>query len=307
MNTRKEYYIDGNLAFKTAKVRDDVIIYNGFDGLKTFDELTFSNNFIFCKVMEDNEDLCREMLEMILGMKLSEIHIRKEVVVDPVIDARGTRLDIMVIDEKGSVYDIEMQARDEHNLPRRTRHLQGILDTDAIEKGAMIDDLPMSYVIFIATFDPYDKGLHKYTFKNLCVEDKNLELGDDATKIVLSTKGTADDVSPEMKEFLAYVAGSMPKSDFTQKIDKAVGRTKRSRKMRREYMTLEMYGRELSHKARLEGRKEGIEIGLEQGIEQSLLDSIGKLITKQGLSPEEACRILDYPLEKYYAAEGQEE
>ena len=45
------------------------------------------------------------------------------------------------------------------------------------------------YLIFICPFDPFGKGRHIYTFRNLCVEDKKLELSDGAIKIFLNAKG----------------------------------------------------------------------------------------------------------------------
>ena len=38
---------------------------------KNFDELTFSDDFMFCKVLSNNPDLCKEMVEMITGRKVS--------------------------------------------------------------------------------------------------------------------------------------------------------------------------------------------------------------------------------------------
>lgn len=34
-----------------------------------YSELKFTNNFIFCKVLENNLDLCKELLELILKVK----------------------------------------------------------------------------------------------------------------------------------------------------------------------------------------------------------------------------------------------
>ena len=32
---------------------------------KNYDELTFTDDFMFCKVLENNPEICRELLEMI--------------------------------------------------------------------------------------------------------------------------------------------------------------------------------------------------------------------------------------------------
>ena len=36
---------------------------------KTYEELTFCDDFMFCKVLENGPDLCKALLEVILGYK----------------------------------------------------------------------------------------------------------------------------------------------------------------------------------------------------------------------------------------------
>ena len=40
---------------------------------KSYEELTFADDFMFCKIMENNQDLCRELTELILGRKIGGI------------------------------------------------------------------------------------------------------------------------------------------------------------------------------------------------------------------------------------------
>ena len=70
-------------------------------------------------------------------------------------------------------------------------------------------DLKRSFVIFVCTFDLFGEGRHIYTFENRCIQNTELGLGDDTTKIILNTKGTMDDVSPEMKRLLDYMTLQM--------------------------------------------------------------------------------------------------
>ena len=39
-------------------------------GMKDYNELDFTNDFLFCKILENNEELCKELLELILGKKV---------------------------------------------------------------------------------------------------------------------------------------------------------------------------------------------------------------------------------------------
>ena len=85
-----------------------------------------------------------------------------------------------------------------------------------------------------------------------------LPLGDDTTKIILNTKGTLDDVSPEMKKLLNYIDGEAPSDEFTEELEQAVKKVRDNEKWRLDYMTLQM-----SYQEKFE---QGLERGIEQGI-----------------------------------------
>lgn len=61
------------------------------------------------------------------------------------------------------------------------------------------------YVIFLCSFDPYGEEQYIYTFQNRCNENHDILFGDDAIKVVVNTKGTKGDVSPELKETIIYL------------------------------------------------------------------------------------------------------
>ncbi len=45
---------------------------------------------------------------------------------------------------------------------------------------------------------------------------------DGATKILLSTKGKMDDVTPDVKAFLDYVEGVLSEDEFVREIDQEI-------------------------------------------------------------------------------------
>lgn len=204
------------------------------------EEKTIKDNFIFGAVMR-NPDKCKALLECILKIKIQKIEYPElEKTIDNTIESKSVRLDVYVEDGKGTIYNIEMQATDKKNLPKRMRYYQGMIDLNIIDKGQDYKCLKKSYVIFICDYDEFKLGRHIYTFENHCIEVPNLKLGDDTVKIVLNTKGTVDDVSEDVKELLHYIGGDEPKSELTRSLDNEVKAVKSSEKWRREYMTLLM-------------------------------------------------------------------
>ena len=135
-------------------------------------------------------------------------------------------------------------------------------------------------------------GRHIYTFENICREDTDIFLEDGTTKIFLNAKGTMDDVSPELKAFLDYVAGKKPADPFVDELEEAVKNARKNREWRREYMTLEMRDRVNREHAKAEGKAEGIiETGLDFGLSEEEL--LSRLQNKLNITFEAAKEYLE--------------
>lgn len=211
---------------------------------KTLEELTIVDDFMFGAVMSDPEK-CKPLLEYILGVKIKKIEYPElQKTIDKRYDSKAVRLDVYVMDDKETVYNIEIQTTKKKNLPKRIRYYSGIIDMDIIDKGQDYQALKKSYVIFICTYDPFGEERYIYTFENRCLENPDIRLGDEATKIILNTEGKAGDISEELKDILRFMAGDVPKTEYAKDLEQAVDEVKKSEKWRREYMTLMMRDRE---------------------------------------------------------------
>ena len=227
---------------------------------KTYEELQIKDDFMFGLIMR-NPKYCKPFLERVLGIRIARIEYPKsQATIDLAADAKSVRLDIYVEDEDNTVYNIEMQTTLNRNLPKRTRYYQGMIDLNILEKGGNYKDLKRSFVIFVCTFDLFGEGRHIYSFENRCIQNSKLALGDGTTKIILNTKGTMDDISPELKKLLDYIDGKIPADDYTRELDEAVQSARKNEKWRLDYMTLQMHYQEKF--------EQGVEYGLEQGIQQ---------------------------------------
>ena len=223
---------------------------------KDYSELELTDSFIFSKVMTD-ERLCKRLLEIILGIDIRRIeYIEAEKDMKFAPDGKGVRLDVYVDDKQGTVYDIEMQAIDTKELPKRSRYYQSMIDLTVLEKGASYEELKKSYVIFICMEDVFKKDRYVYTFRNICVEDPSIELGEEATRIFLNPYGEGE-ISRELNEFFGYLREHRPTGEFTQALDESVTVARRSAVWRKEYMTLEMEIKHAAYVAHEEGYAEG--------------------------------------------------
>ena len=249
---------------------------NSVSRMKRFEDLTFTDDFMFCATLKENPDLCKELAEMIIGRKISEIvSVQKQWSVEILPNGRGVRFDVCLEGEE-EVCDIEMQNNvDRKVLPKRARYYQGAMDIDELKRSEDYTKLKKSYILFICREMPFEgKDLHKFTFRNVCVEDPELELGDGTCKIFLTPAGTADDVSKEMRELMSYIADNKAESDFTVRLENAVNAIKKGEGWRREYIQLKEKMDAQYEAGKTEGRKSGIAEGRETGIKAFIQDNL---------------------------------
>jgi len=195
--------------------------------------------------------------------------------IDILYQGKSVRLDVYVEDNKNIIYNAEMQNREMDNnteqLPKRSRYYQGMIDLNLIEKGMLYEALNNSYVIFICTFDPFGLDRYQYTFQNICIEEKELLLNDEAIKVFFNTKGNMKDAPEELRKLLQYIETKQPDNELTRKLDAEVERAKKSETWRREYM------KEIVD--RMDIKQAGVQEGIKQG--EQRMNRLIVLLTEQ--------------------------
>ena len=261
---------------------------------KQWFDATIQNNFVFGKTLETNPDLCRRLLELILNIKISEINYpEREKTINLRSDSKGIRLDVYV-EEKGTnrSFDIEMQVSNSDNLAKRTRYYQELIDGDKLKPGQHYSALGESIIIFICPFR-FKYNRHFYSFHERCDQELDFILESGVTKIFLSTKGTMDDVSPDILAFLDYVDKGIISGNFVKELDDAVQLVKSNRKAMKEFMTYQMALLESEMTGEQRGLAQGIELGRTEGTE-----SVAIKMLRKGKSFEEIQEFTDLPLQR---------
>lgn len=269
--------------------------------MKDFRNATISNNFMFRLVMEKPE-LCRQLLERILDTQISKIvYPEAEKSLEAQLTSKGIRLDIYVTLEDGTVIDVEMQAADstKDTLAKRTRYYQSILDNDALKKGELYSKLRQTIIIFICTFDPFNRNFSRYTFSSRCHEEYKLSLEDGVYKIFLNTHGDKHRISRELANFMDYMNGSEPNDDFTRRLQVEVELQRDDDGRRMLYMTYSQTLLEMEAKGIEQGIKQGFKQGIEQGIEAGMLKTLRDLVKDGMLSPAEAAKRAGMSIEEF--------
>ncbi|MCR5079878.1 MAG: Rpn family recombination-promoting nuclease/putative transposase [Treponema sp.] len=257
-----------------------------------WERATLANNFIFYKVMRNNPDVCKELLETLLEMELDHIEMHGEETIETDYGSKVIRLDVYAKNNT-QAFNLEMQAADTKELPERSRYYQGCIDVDTLQSGQKYKELKDSYVIFICITDIFEKGLPCYHFENLCCENHLIKLNDRAYKYFFVAKNCDKILNEKQKAFLELVIGRKPSNKFTERLAQLTEEAKKNTQWKRQYMDWE---RQRTYDYE-DGKEAGITIGLAEGAQQKAVEAAIILINKYHASPEEASEQMNAPLE----------
>ena len=277
--------------------------------IEPWETLTLANNFMFCKVMEQNPDVCREVVELLLGIEVDHIEIpQSEKDIQTNYMAKGIRLDVYCR-TGNEVIDLEMQTTSRPNLPRRARYYQSVIDMDAMQKGQDYVHLKDSYVVFLCIHDPLGAGLPVYFFENTCREKSGLRLNDGAYKVFFNAEKCDRMEGENLRAFFEFLRGREAATELTGRLDAIVERVRQDTKLRGQYMIWSLAldderraAREAGHmegieEGRAAGRTEGIEEGRAAGIRDAKIEAVQNLILN-GVSAEIVAKSIGFPLEQ---------
>ena len=263
---------------------------------KPLKELNLLDKFLFDEAMDDPENV-KTMLDIILSQNTNLKHPpQTEKEQRTSTDNRQIRLDVYAIDEDDVIYEVEAQKENTHNLSKRSRLYQGIIDSKLLPPGVVDFNLLNEVLIVIITpFDLFGYGLYRYTFQMKCEEVPELKLDDGATRIFLNTKGIHPElVSPELIELLKYMEHSTDevsevcKSKRIQEMHRRVCRIKASEKTEVKYM--QSWEEKILIKQ--EGIAEGRKLGYEEGEKELLKNLVRKKLAKN-ISTEQIAEMLE--------------
>lgn len=227
--------------------------------LQQFEKHTFTNKFMFAKVME-NKDLCKKVVECLLGRPIGNLRdVISEHQMCQTEDGKAIRMDIYTEDDK-EIFDVEMQnlnkkPRESLELPKRSRFYQSEIDVDFLNRGSSYKELPENNVIFICTFDPFGRGKAVYQFENRSDEVPPEPLGDGTRKYFFNCTYEGANIPKELIHFYEFVRTGKAEDSLTEDLKNAVEEKNMAYIYQSDYLRL----REMKDDARDEGREEGRE------------------------------------------------
>ena len=250
-----------------------------------WERATIANNFIFYKVMRNNTDVCKRLLEILLEMEIDYIEMSSEEEINIDFQSKGIRLDVYAKNQK-ECFNVEMQATDTKELPERARYYQGVIDVDILKNGQTYKELKNSYIIFICIEDIFKKGLAKYIFENICIDNTEIKLNDRAYKYFFIAKNSDKILNEKQKAFLQLIINKKGTDSFTKQIEKLAEEAKSNLQWKRQYMEWERQ------------RVYDFEKGKEEGAENKAVEASINLLKMNVLTPQQIAQAVSLPVER---------
>ena len=238
---------------------------------KPWSELTFSDNFLFCKIMED-ENICRQFLEILLPIKIQKIqYLNTEKEFNPSYKGRSIRMDVFLKDSN-RVFDIEMQSAQFSNLALRARYYQGALDVSITKKKSKFSMLKESYILFICKGDPFGQKLPVYTVRQTFVEKTDYSYNDRTHKVFYNSRAYKSVGDEDLRGLLEFIQTNKGSTVFSRQLEENVKVAKQNSNWEDEYMFFSDYLEECKDAAERLGMKKGMKKGLKKGLQQGIAE-----------------------------------
>lgn len=256
-------------------------------------ELPLHNDFMFSQVMR-SEEICKLFLEALLGFEIDHIvFIDRQKDITDSYEFHGIRLDVYLKDEKGTVFNVEIQVDRRDDLPKRVRFYQSSIDRAELPKGADYSDLSDSYIIFVCDFDCFHIGKavgERVSF----LKGTDVPYEDGSHVYFLNSHYTERNADKSILEFLDLIrTNDVSKSYETplgQKAQRRMQEVRSDKELEVSYMTFAqkmMDERWIGYMdGREDGRREGQEEGHRKGREEGRREGIkSAILTLKGILP----------------------
>ena len=255
--------------------------------IQKFQTLTIQNDFMFCHVMQDKE-ICSKVLNILLHDYFEIGHIKiitSQASIENHPELKAVRLDVLVEDEKGNSYDIEMQVVNRKNIEKRMRVYQTAVDMNKMQKGMDYNKITNTIVIFICPFDPIGKGLPVYFIESYVRGNTDIRFDDGIYKAIFNTSAWEKEEDGRLQELLMFFHTGKATCGVAKEIEMKVAKIKDDYRISSEFVSMCASLVDARNDGREEGRAEGRLEGITQGKAQ------GKFETARN------CLSLNLPLE----------
>ena len=250
---------------------------------KTVEQLNVIDDILFRKMTED-VSFCEEVISTIMEQKITILEVTDQKDITN-LQGRSVILDALCSDERGKLYNIEVQNQDTDDHQRRVRYNASCITCNYSKKGIHFEEIPDVVILFISKSDIFKSEKTTYHIDRVIRETGTI-VENGLTEIYVNA--SVDDGSDISKLMEIFTDSS--KYDFEKfpKVSARKQQFKIEEKGDAEMCTLvEEYAKEYAKEAVAENTAE------------IMTATIDRMTDAMNLSIPEACRIQGITVEKY--------
>ncbi len=233
---------------------------------------TLMNDLFMRSVLKDT-DCTAYILQVILGQK--DLRVVEQIIQKDYVNlyGRSLRLDCVVKDAAGRLFNVEVQRASRGAVPRRARYHSSLLDLDVVNPGDSFAQLPDTYVIFITESDVLQGAQMLYHIERTVQETKRPF--QDGTYILYVNAGLQDEseLGRLMHDFHCRSASEMYSPVLAQRVY-----TLKETERGRQSMTGDI--KEIYEAGVMEGKAEGEAVGRAAGKVEALAEERLKMVMR---------------------------
>ena len=111
------------------------------------------NDTIFGLVM-GRKDICKLFLRSAIpDVVFTDLEVTPQKEIVNHYHSKAVRLDVLAVDEQGNHYDVEIQVKNEHNVPQRSKFYHSMMTNRMVGQGENYQKVKATYVIFVCMFN----------------------------------------------------------------------------------------------------------------------------------------------------------
>ncbi len=234
---------------------DDEKIFNEEERRRLVADLNLMDD-ILCSAVMEHRDACEYLISALLGRKITLVEHKTQFSIRN-IEKHSIVIDVLVKDEDGKLYDVEVNTGEGGFHERRLRYYNAAIDWSYLDKGKQYSELPELYLLYITTEDPFRLNKNHYEVVQ-SLKGLDVEYSDGVHIHYFNTK-VKDDKNQELTELLEYLADSDPRNTEFGALSKTVNYYK-VRKEGVEIMCkkVEDYAKKYAKEYGAEQRNEGL-------------------------------------------------
>lgn len=186
-------------------------------------------------------------------------------------------LDVVAEDEKGKLYNLEIQRTDTVDHARRTRFYGAMLDSEYLKKGKTYEEMPEVHIIYVSEKDLWKIGRTTYRVKK-CFEDTDIPYEDGIHVLYVNAAvNDGTDTAKLMEYFKTTDPDDMSQGDLSRRVHFL-------KKEEGGYRVMCAVTEKWRMEDREEGRKEGRKEGREEQARKTTINLIQKGMTAESIA-----------------------